>query len=69
MKERKNVASPPQCATVETSQWDFPVQWADPRTAVAIERQVLLSPLQCWLLNGDNEAWNTDSLYAFLENA
>ncbi len=54
-------------ATVQTNQWDCPVQWADPRTAVAIEQQVLLSPRHCWLLNGDNEAWHIDPPYAGLE--
>lgn len=43
-------------ATVQTNLWDCPVQWADPRTVVAIECQVLLSPRHCWLLNCDNEA-------------
>lgn len=33
------------------------------RTAVAIESQVLLSPLYCWWLNGDNEAWHIQLLY------
>ncbi|MED6274309.1 hypothetical protein CHARACLAT_015040 [Characodon lateralis] len=41
--------------------WDSPVQWTDSRAAVVRERQVLLSPLQCWLQNGDNEAWHINS--------
>lgn len=39
-------------------EWGCPAQWANPRKAVAREHRVLLSPLHCWLLNGDNEAWH-----------
>lgn len=51
-------------------EWDCPAQCAHPMTAVAREHQVLLSPLHCWLLNGDNEAWHIHPfLYAGLEKS
>lgn len=51
-------------------EWGCPAQWAHPRTAVAREHRVLLSPLHCWLLNGDNEAWHIHPvLYAGLEKS
>lgn len=50
---------------------DCSVGWscvvADPRTAVAIEHQVLLSLLHYWLLHSDNDAWHIYPLYGGLE--